>query len=181
MATTARAVRGRSRRPGERHRIEFCESGAKAVAEEATSARVDDGFFARHSLGDLQSRSDYWLGEAGRLTAPMIKRPGGTHYQPIGWEEAFVEIAAQLRGLDCHEPTSFALAETIGVGKGSVHLDAFARADLIVIVGQNPGSNHPRMLTTLEAAKRSGAKIIAINPLPEAGLLRYRTRKRSAE
>lgn len=220
MATTARAVRGRSRRPGERHRIEFCESGAKAVAEEATSARVDDGFFTRHSLEDLQSRSDYWLGEAGRLTAPMIKRPGGTHYQPIGWEEAFVEIAAQLRGLDnpdqavfytsgrtgnegaflfqlmvrcfgtnnlpdcsdmCHEPTSFALAETIGVGKGSVHLDAFARADLIVIVGQNPGSNHPRMLTTLEAAKRSGAKIIAINPLPEAGLLRYRTRKRSAE
>ncbi len=130
MATTARAVRGRSRRPGERHRIEFCESGAKAVAQEATSARVDDGFFARHSLEDLQSRSDYWLGEAGRLTAPMIKRPGGTHYQPIGWEEAFVEIAAQLRGLDCHEPTSFALAETIGVGKGSVHLDAFARADL---------------------------------------------------
>ena len=199
--------------PGERHRVEFCESGAKAVAEEATTARIDREFFARHSIANLRARSDFWLGEAGRLTSPMIKRPGGTHYESIEWEAAFVEIAAQLRALDspheaifytsgrtgneaaflyqlmvrcfgtnnlpdcsnmCHEPTSFALGRSIGIGKGSVQMDDFARADVILVVGQNPGSNHPRMLTTLEQAKRAGSRIIAINPLPEAGLLRYK-------
>jgi molybdopterin-dependent oxidoreductase alpha subunit len=74
----------------------------------------------------------------------------------------------------CHEPTSFALGRSIGVGKGSVQMADFARADVILVVGQNPGSNHPRMLTTLEQAKRGGARIIAINPLPEAGLIKYR-------
>lgn len=199
--------------PDERHRIEFCESGAKAVAEEATTARIDQAFFARHSLADLRGRSDFWLGEAGRLTSPMIKRPGDTHYRPIEWGAAFAEIARQLRGLDgpdraifytsgrtgneaaflyqllarsygtnnlpdcsnmCHEPTSFALGRSIGIGKGSVQMTDFALADVVLVVGQNPGSNHPRMLTTLEEAKRAGARIIAINPLPEAGLLRYK-------
>ncbi len=199
--------------PGERHRIEFCENGAKAVAEEATTARVTREFFARHSLDDLRGRSDYWLGQAGRLTSPMIKRPGATHYEPIEWADAFSEIASQLNGLDdpnqavfytsgrtaneaaflyqlmsrsfgtnnlpdcsnmCHEPTSFALGRSIGVGKGSVQMEDFALADVILVVGQNPGSNHPRMLTTLEQARRGGTKIIAINPLPEAGLLRYK-------
>ena len=199
--------------PDERHRIEFCESGAKAVAEEATTARIDREFFARHPIADLLNRSDFWLGEAGRLTSPMIKWPGATHYEPIEWADAFREIATQLRGLDdpngavfytsgrtsneaaflyqlmarsfgtnnlpdcsnmCHEPTTFALGRSIGIGKGSVQMDDFELADLILVVGQNPGSNHPRMLTTLETASRGGTKIIAINPLPEAGLLRYK-------
>ena len=199
--------------PGERHRIEFCESGAKAVAEEATQARIADEFFVRHSIADLRTRTDFWLGNAGRLTSPMIKRPGGTHYEPIDWNDAFGEIASALRLLDtpdqaifytsgrtgneaaflyqlmvrsygtnnlpdcsnmCHEPTSFALERSIGIGKGSVQMDDFALADVILVVGQNPGSNHPRMLTTLELAKRAGARIIAINPLPEAGLIRYK-------
>ena len=203
--------------PHQRHTVEFCESGAKAVAEEATRARIDASFFARHSLDDLRSRSDYWLGRQGRLTTPMIKRPQDSHYQPIGWTEAFAEIAGQLKGLAdpngavfytsgrtsneaaflyqlmvrcygtnnlpdcsnmCHEPTSFALGSSIGIGKGSVRIDDFVKADVIVLVGQNPGSNHPRMLTTLEQAKHAGAKIIAINPLPEAGLLRFNNPQR---
>ena len=73
----------------------------------------------------------------------------------------------------CHESTSVALAETIGIGKGSVSLEDIHRAELIVISGQNPGTNHPRMLTALEVAKKNGAKILAINPLPEAGLMRF--------
>ncbi|MEU4421464.1 FdhF/YdeP family oxidoreductase [Actinoplanes sp. NPDC024001] len=73
----------------------------------------------------------------------------------------------------CHESTGTALMRTIGVGKGSVTLEDLHRADLIVVSGQNPGTNHPRMLTALEIAKRDGAKILAINPLPEAGLLRF--------
>ena len=74
----------------------------------------------------------------------------------------------------CHESTGAALGEVIGVGKCTVSYDDFARADLIVIMGQNPGTNHPRMLTALEEAKQNGAKIVAVNPLPEAGLMRYK-------
>ena len=74
----------------------------------------------------------------------------------------------------CHESTSVALAEVIGIGKGSVTLDDIHHADLIVIAGQNPGTNHPRMLSALEEAKKNGAKIIAVNPLREAGLVRFK-------
>jgi molybdopterin-dependent oxidoreductase alpha subunit len=74
----------------------------------------------------------------------------------------------------CHESSGVALGETIGVGKGTVTLDDFAAADAIFVIGQNPGTNHPRMLTTLEQAKRRGATIVAINPLEEAGLVRFK-------
>ena len=72
----------------------------------------------------------------------------------------------------CHESTSHAMAETVGIGKSPVTYADFARADLIIIMGQNPGSNHPRMLTALEEAKEAGAAIVAVNPLLEAGLMR---------
>ncbi|TXN32203.1 FdhF/YdeP family oxidoreductase [Lacisediminihabitans profunda] len=78
----------------------------------------------------------------------------------------------------CHESTGTALGETIGIGKSTIAYDDFERTDLIIIMGQNPGTNHPRMLTALEDAKRSGASIVAVNPLPEAGLLRYKNPQR---
>lgn len=71
----------------------------------------------------------------------------------------------------CHESSGTALTETIGIGKGTVTLEDFDKCDLIMILGQNPGTNHPRMMTSLENAKKNGAKMIAINPLPEAGLM----------
>jgi molybdopterin-dependent oxidoreductase alpha subunit len=74
----------------------------------------------------------------------------------------------------CHESSGRALGEALGSGKGSCTLDDLERSDLIVICGQNPGTNHPRMLTHLEVAKRNGATIIAVNPLPEAGLVRFK-------
>jgi molybdopterin-dependent oxidoreductase alpha subunit len=74
----------------------------------------------------------------------------------------------------CHESSGVALTETLGLGKGSVTLDDFEKAEVIVIMGQNPGTNHPRMLTTLEKAKKNGAKIVAINPLFETGLLGFK-------
>jgi len=78
----------------------------------------------------------------------------------------------------CHESSGSALTESIGIGKGSVTVDDVEHADLIVIAGQNPGTNHPRMLTVLEKAKENGAKIIAVNPLPEAGLIRFKDPQR---
>ncbi|GAA1747801.1 FdhF/YdeP family oxidoreductase [Agromyces humatus] len=74
----------------------------------------------------------------------------------------------------CHESTGTALNDVIGVGKSTIAYDDFGRADLVIVMGQNPGTNHPRMLTALEETKRNGGRIIAVNPLPEAGLIRYK-------
>ena len=74
----------------------------------------------------------------------------------------------------CHESSGKALGSTIGIGKGTVRLSDFENADVIVVIGQNPGTNHPRMLTSLRDAKRKGARIIHVNPLPEAGLERFK-------
>jgi molybdopterin-dependent oxidoreductase alpha subunit len=198
---------------GSRHIAEFCENGAKAVAEEATTRRVTREFFAQHSVAELAGKSEYWLGQQGRLTEPMVLRSGATHYEPISWEGAFRLVADQLAGLSspdeaafytsgrtsneaaflyqlfarrlgtnnlpdcsnmCHESSGTALIETIGIGKGSVTLEDLYKADLIMVVGQNPGTNHPRMLSALEKAKHNGARIISVNPLPEAGLMKFK-------
>ncbi|MEU9336160.1 FdhF/YdeP family oxidoreductase [Streptomyces sp. NPDC048290] len=198
---------------GKRHRNEYCENGAKHIADEATSRRVTADFFRDHSIAELDTKSDYWLNQQGRLTEPMIKRSGGTHYEPIGWDEALDVLAAELHRLDspdealfytsgrlnneaafllqlfaraygtnnlpdcsnmCHESSGSALQETLGIGKGSVSLDDIHHSDLVFVVGQNPGTNHPRMLIALEETKRNGGRIVAVNPLPEAGLIRFK-------
>jgi molybdopterin-dependent oxidoreductase alpha subunit len=198
---------------GGRKLAEFCENGAKAVAEEATKRRVTADFFARHSIAELSDKPEYWLSQQGRLTAPMVLRPGDTHYREINWDDAYRMIADHLNGLAspddalfytsgrtsneaaflyqlmvrsfgtnnlpdcsnmCHESSGTALIDSIGIGKGSVTVDDLAHADVILIAGQNPGTNHPRMLSTLEKAKANGAKVIAVNPLPEAGLMRFK-------
>ncbi|WP_319437544.1 FdhF/YdeP family oxidoreductase [Mycobacterium sp. RTGN5] len=198
---------------GGRKVAEFCENGAKAVAEEATKRRATPAFFARHTIAELAAKPEYWLSQQGRLTHPMVLRPGDQHYRPIAWDEAYRLIAEHLRDLGspheavfytsgrtsneaaflyqllvrsfgtnnlpdcsnmCHESSGTALIDSIGIGKGSVTVEDIEHADVIVIAGQNPGTNHPRMLSVLEKAKANGAKIIAVNPLPEAGLIRFK-------
>jgi len=198
--------------PSERGLVEFCENGAKAAADEATTKRVGPDFFRAHAISDLLQKSDAWLNTQGRLTHPMLRPEGADHYQPISWDDAFGLVAQELRALSspdeaafytsgrasneaaflyqlfarqlgtnnlpdcsnmCHESSGRGLAETIGTGKGTVRLEDFDHADAIFVVGQNPGTNHPRMLTTLREAKLRGATIVAVNPLREAGLLRF--------
>ena len=198
--------------PEHRHTAEFCENGAKAVADEAVRDHLDASFMAAHPVEELAQHTDYWLNRQGRIVEPLVLREGATHYEPIGWDDAFAMVARHLRAIDpdqaifytsgkvsneaaylyqlfaraygtnnlpdcsnmCHESTSVALQEVIGIGKGSVTLDDVHEAELIMIMGQNPGTNHPRMLSALENAKQNGAKIIAVNPLKETGLLRFR-------
>ncbi|MEU9361908.1 FdhF/YdeP family oxidoreductase [Streptomyces sp. NPDC048301] len=199
--------------PGHRHLNEYCENGAKHINDEATSRRVTADFFRRHTVSELGRRSDLWLNQQGRLTEPMVKRPGSDHYEPISWHEALGLLAEELKALAspdeavfytsgrvsneaafllqlfarafgtnnlpdcsnmCHESSGFALHETLGTGKGTVRLEDVHHADLIFVVGQNPGTNHPRQLSALEEAKDNGARIIAVNTLPEAGLLRFK-------
>ena len=74
----------------------------------------------------------------------------------------------------CHESSGFALSDSIGIGKGTVKLDDFNSTELILVVGQNPGTNHPRMLTALRDARKNGASIISINPLIETGMKKFK-------
>ncbi len=198
--------------PEHRTLAEFCENGAKAMADEGTTERADEDFFAKYSAEELSHRTDYWLNSQGRITRPFVLREGKTHYEPISWEDAFLMIAGELNSLNspdeavfytsgrtanetaflyqlfvrqfgtqnmpdcsnmCHESTSVALAESIGLGKATVRLEDFEKTDLVVIIGQNPGTNAPRMMSSLQDAKRNGAKMIAVNPLPEAGLMNF--------
>ncbi len=74
----------------------------------------------------------------------------------------------------CHESSGSALNPTIGIGKGTVSLEDFEHAELIFVVGQNPGTNHPRMLSALSEARKRGARVVAVNPLPEAGFFGFK-------
>ena len=177
---------------------EYCENGAKAVAEEATLMRADPF---------------YEIGKSGRLTHPMILTPGSNYYEPISWDDAFNVISDHLKALEnpdeaifytsgrssneaaylwglfaraygtnnmpdcsnmCHESTGVALSQTLGIGKGSVMLDDLHKAEVVLVIGQNPGTNHPRMLSALQELKQKGGKVITINPIEEAGLKRFK-------
>ena len=194
---------------GHRSKNEYCENGAKALASESTRKKITSEFFRNHSLKDLSQKTDYWHELQGRLTEPMFKDVGETHYSPISWSESYNLISAELQNLDspneasfytsgrasneaafvyqlmvrlfgtnnlpdcsnmCHESSGAALVETIGIGKGTVDLNDFERADVIFVVGQNPGTNHPRMLSALQDAVRRGSTVISVNPIFEAGL-----------
>ena len=191
---------------------EYCENGAKAIAEEATTKKLDANFFANNSVKALADLNDYEIGKKGRVAEPMYLPKEATHYQPISWDNAFKLIGTHLNSLAspdeavfytsgrtsneaaflyqlfvreygtnnlpdcsnmCHESSGVALNESLGIGKGSVTLDDFYEAEVIIILGQNPGTNHPRMLSALQKAKENGCTIISVNPLPETGLISF--------
>ncbi|MCM4155700.1 FdhF/YdeP family oxidoreductase [Gramella sp. AN32] len=192
---------------------EYCESGAKALADEATHSHIDAQFFKKYSVEELSNLTDFQLNKFGRLIEPLVLREGSIHYEAISWQDAFDLIAEQLHELDspneaifytsgrssneaaflygmfvraygtnnmpdcsnmCHESSGVALTETVGIGKGSTKLEDFYEAEVIMIAGQNPGTNHPRMMTALEKCKENGGYIISINPLEETGLVNFK-------
>ncbi len=198
--------------PQSRSPFEFCENGAKAILDEATTRRVDASFFSQHPVSDLRKKSERWLNEQGRITTPAILRKGASHFEPLTYDQALDLVAESLKKLDsphqaafytsgrtsneaaflyqlvvrafgtnnlpdcsnlCHESSGVALKETLGIGKGTVRLEDFRHADLIFVIGQNPGTNHPRMLSALRDAKGRGAKVVSVNPLIEKGLVRF--------
>ncbi len=197
---------------GERKKIEFCENGAKALAEENTLRIANPEWWAEHPISVLEQKTEYWLGQSGRITHPMMIREGETHYRPVAWDEAFAVIAEHVKATTpdrctfytsgrtpnetafmyqllarslgtnnlpdcsnmCHESSGTALNPTIGIGKGTVSLEDLETSELIFVVGQNPGTNHPRMLGSLAECRKNGGKVVAVNPLPEAGLMRFK-------
>jgi len=195
---------------------EYCENGAKALADEATHSHIGAAFFQKYSVEELSELSDFQLNKFGRLIEPLVLREGSIHYESISWQDAFELISEELRSLDspneaifytsgrssneaaflygmfvrafgtnnmpdcsnmCHESSGVALDETLGIGKGSTKLEDFYEAEVVIIAGQNPGTNHPRMLSALEKCKENGGYIIAINPLEETGLVNFKNPK----
>jgi molybdopterin-dependent oxidoreductase alpha subunit len=197
--------------PAHRSRFEFCENGAKAMAEETTTVHATAKLFAELSIEELRRLTDFELGQLGRLVEPLALDADGRHYRPITWDAAIAMLADELRRAGpersvlytsgrtsneaaflyqlvgrmfgtnnfpdcsnmCHDSSGVALSEVVGINKGTVSLADFDHADLIFVVGQNPGTNHPRMLTTLREAAKRGAQIVAVNPLREVGLTRF--------
>lgn len=192
---------------------EYCENGAKALGDEATTEKIGASFFQKNSVEELSKLTDYELNKFGRLIEPMVLKPGSVHYEPISWQAAFDLIASELKKLNnpdeaifytsgrssneaafiygmfaralgtnnlpdcsnmCHESSGVALGETLGIGKGSTTLEDLYEAEVILIAGQNPGTNHPRMLSALEKCKQNGGKVISINPLEESGLVNFK-------
>lgn len=192
---------------------EFCENGAKALADEATTAHIGREFFKKNSVEELSLLTDYELNKFGRLIEPLVLRPGRIHYEPISWQEAYDLISEELQKLStpdeaifytsgrssneaaflygmfarafgtnnmpdcsnmCHESSGVALGETLGIGKGSIKLEDLYEAEVVIVAGQNPGTNHPRMLSALEKCKENGGKVISINPLEESGLVNFK-------
>ncbi len=180
---------------GRRKPAEFCENGAKAIAEENTTREVTPTFWAEHSIADLAEKTQYWLGNQGRITEPVVIRPGDTHYSAISWQDAFDLVAEHIQATTpdrcvfytsgrtanetaflyqlfarslgtnnlpdcsnmCHESSGSALNPTIGIGKGTVSLEDIHHAELVLVVGQNPGTNHPRMLSALSDCRTTVA------------------------
>ena len=192
---------------------EYCENGAKALADEATTSHIGAEFFAKHSVEELSQLTDYELNKFGRIVEPLVLKPGSIHYEPISWQGANELISEELRKLDspdeaifytsgrssneaaflygmfarafgtnnmpdcsnmCHESSGVALSETLGIGKGSIKLEDLYEAEVVIVAGQNPGTNHPRMLSALEKCKQNGGKVISINPLKESGLVNFK-------
>ncbi len=187
---------------------EYCENGAKAIAEEATDKRITADLLSKHSVEELSEQTDYYIGKLGRLTEPMYLAKNSSHYQSISWDDAFTKIGDKLKSLNspneaafytsgrtsneaaymyqlfarqfgtnnlpdcsnmCHESSGAGLSATVGIGKGSVTLEDLHESELIIVMGQNPGTNHPRMLAALEKCKKNGGTIVTVNPLNEAG------------
>lgn len=193
--------------------VEFCENGAKAIAQETTAKRVSREFFAKTTVQQMRQMTDYELDQLGRLQEPMLydRSTGDDKYHPISWQRAFEIIAEELKATTpdrsvfytsgtavnesafsfgvlgrragtnnlpdcanmCHDSTGAALAKVVGVGKGSATMTDLHTTDLLISVGQNPGTNHPRALGSFEKLKKNGGSIVAINPLPETGLMRF--------
>ncbi len=192
---------------------EYCENGAKALADEATTSHIGADFFNKYSVEELSLLTDYELNKFGRIIEPLVMREGSIHYEPIDWHEAYEMISSELKKLEspddaifytsgrssneaaflygmfaravgtnnmpdcsnmCHESSGVALGETLGIGKGSIKLEDLYEAEVVIVAGQNPGTNHPRMLSALEKCKQNGGKVISINPLKESGLVNFK-------
>lgn len=193
------------------HFPEFCKKSVQAQAGDMQGA-IQEEFFAKNAIVQLQNLTPAQLEKLGRLTFPIIARPGDTHYHRVSWPEAYrvmaeayqasnpdrvffyssgrasneaaflMQLVGRAYGTSninncsyyCHQASGVALNMIYGSGTASVVLEDMEQADLAVVTGANPASNHPRLITQLVALRKRGGKVISINPLKELGLVRFK-------
>lgn len=193
------------------HFPEVCKKSLQAMAADM-QGRIEPRFFETYSLDELRTFSPRELEHLGRLTEPVIARPGDTHYRAVSWEEAFSVIGESLlqsqpertlfyasgrssneagfllnlfgRSLGtnhitncsyyCHQASGVGLHDAIGTKTATIELEDLDKADLVFLIGGNPASNHPRLMTSLMKLRNRGGKVIVVNPLKETGLVNFK-------
>lgn len=193
------------------HWPEVCKKSIQAMAADMQGA-IPSEFFQQYSIDQLRQFSSRELEQAGRITTPLLLESGGTHYKPIGWEDALSRVANNLKQTDpnrsffyssgrssneagfllqlfarvfgtnhinncsyyCHQASGVGLTGSIGTGTATIKLEDLDHCDLFFLMGANPSSNHPRLLTKLIDIRRRGGKVIVINPVVEKGLVEFR-------
>jgi molybdopterin-dependent oxidoreductase alpha subunit len=193
------------------HFPEVCKKSVQAQAADMQPP-IDEAFFARHDVADLERMAPRELENAGRIGFPLLWRQGEPRFRRAGWDEALDVAAQALRACPperaffyssgrssneaafllqcfarifgtnnvnncsyyCHQASTVALQRALGTGTATIRLDDLEHADLAVVAGANPASNHPRLITQLVRLRRRGGKVIVINPLRELGLVRFR-------
>jgi molybdopterin-dependent oxidoreductase alpha subunit len=189
---------------------EVCKKSFQAMAADM-QGKIEPEFFQRYSFADLRSLSPRELESAGRITQPLLRKPGAHCYEPINWSDAIaritdklnatapdesffyfsgrssneagflLQLVARIFGTNnvnncsyyCHQASGVGLSQSIGTGTATIVLDDVEHADLYVLVGGNPASNHPRLMRSLMEIRRRGGNIIVINPAKEIGLVNF--------
>ncbi len=190
---------------------EFCKKSVQAMAHDM-QAPLDSGFFERRPVEGLTQLSSRELENLGRLSYPVIRESGGSHFIRIGWDDALDRVARAMRGTSpsrsffyssgrssneaafllqwlarvygtnnvnncsfyCHQASGVALKGSIGSGTATVTLEDLGEADFAMVIGANPASNHPRLITQLYELRRRGGTVVVVNPLRELGLERFK-------
>jgi molybdopterin-dependent oxidoreductase alpha subunit len=193
------------------HFPEVCKKSLQAMTADMRG-KIDPAFFETYSLKQLEELSSRELEALGRITEPLIARPGDMHYSTLSWEDAIDHIVQGLKqtkperaffyssgrssneagfvlhllarsygtnhvnncSFYCHQASGVGLNESIGTGTATVDLKDVEKCDLIFLIGANPSSNHPRLLTLLASLRARGGHVIVVNPAKEIGLQNFK-------
>jgi molybdopterin-dependent oxidoreductase alpha subunit len=190
---------------------EICKKSLQAQAGDM-QAPIDEAFFRRHSIQELETWSSLQMEAAGRLAFPIVWREGDSHFHRVGWDEALDRVAADLRrapreatffygsgrssneaaflmqtlaraygtaninncSFYCHQASGVALNRMLGTGTATLTLEDLDKADVAIVAGANPSSNHPRLVAKLVEIRERGGRVIVVNPVKELGLVRFK-------
>ena len=193
------------------HWPEVCKKSIQAATADMQAA-IQPNFYHQYSINQLKKFSPKKLEQAGRISTPLLLKPGSKHYQPIDWTAALDRLAQKLKQTDpsraffyfsgrssneagfllqlfarvfgtnhinncsyyCHQASGVGLSQSLGTGTATIQLEDLDHCDLLFLMGANPSSNHPRLLTKLKNIRQRGGKVIVINPVVEKGLIEFR-------
>ena len=193
------------------HWPEVCKKSIQAMASDMQD-KIPSEFFSHFTIDQLRKFTSLELEQAGRITTPLLLKPGERHYTQITWVDAFHRIETKLKQINpnrsffyfsgrssneagfllqlfarmfgtnhinncsyyCHQASGVGLTESLGTGTATIELEDLDRCDLFFLIGANPASNHPRLLTKLKNLRKRGGVVIVINPVIEKGLIEFR-------